>query len=276
VGTRVVGVHGIGNYQVGMGAAEAATLLSQRWSTALCRGLGQHAQVELRVAYYAHHLTADIAQGIAHPEHLSRPEQQMLLSWVAALGAPAEVAQGRLMAPARQAADWIARRFGLDHRLVQLLVTRFCREIHTYLSDDDRRRAAQDEVAATITDQHADLVIAHSLGSVVTFETLWAHPDIQVNLLLTLGSPLAMPDVIFPKLRPAPADGTSHRPPGVQRWINIADPGDFIAIPPRLGAYFKGVSTDLTTPIAIFDMHKVTNYLACTTTAAALAGAGSW
>lgn len=259
-----------------MGVAEAAALLSQRWSTALHRGLGQHAQVKLRVAYYAHHLVADIAQGIAHPEHLSQLEQQMLLSWVAALGAPTEVAQGRLMAPARQATDWIARRFGLDHRLVRLLVTMFCREVHTYLSDDDRRRAAQNEIAATITDQHADLVIAHSLGSVVAFETLWAHPAIQVDLLLTLGSPLAMPDVIFPKLQPTPEDGTGHRPPGVRRWINIADPGDFIAVPRRLGTYFKGVSADLTTPIAAFDMHKVTNYLASTTTAAALAGAGSW
>ena len=276
MGTRVVGVHGIGNHQANMGATEAAALLNQKWSTALRRGLGQHAQLEFHVAYYAHHLAADTAQGITHPEHLSQPEQQMLLSWATALGAPAEVAQGRLMTPARQATDWIAHRYGLDHHLVRLLVTTFCREVHTYLNDDDRRSAAQNEVAATITDQHADLVIAHSLGSVVTFETLWAHPDIQVDLLLTLGSPLAMPDVIFPKLRPTPADGAGHRPPGVQRWINITDPGDFIAIPRQLGTYFEGVSADLTTPIAIFDMHKVTNYLACTTTAAALASAGSW
>ena len=37
----------------------------------------------------------------------------MLLRWASALGAPDEVAQGRLIQPARTA-DWIARRDGLD------------------------------------------------------------------------------------------------------------------------------------------------------------------
>jgi hypothetical protein len=273
---HIVGVHGIGNHQSGTSADKAASLISRRWTTALRRGLGAQAPVKVRVAYYAHHLTTDVSQGTGDPEHLSPEEQQLLLDWAANLGAPCEVAQGRLTVPARQAADWIARRFGLDHRLVRLLVTAFCREVHTYLSDDHKRRATQDELAATITEQRTDIVIAHSLGSVVAFETLWAHPDIKAELLLTLGSPLAMPDVIFPKLRPVPVDNLGHRPPGVRRWINIADPGDFVAIPRGLASYFNGVSADLTTPIAVFDMHKATNYLACPTTAAALAGTGTW
>lgn len=59
----------------------------------------------------------------------------MLLHWAQQLGAPPEVAQGRLAAPARTAADWIARRFGLDSKLVRLLVTTFCREVHLYLTE---------------------------------------------------------------------------------------------------------------------------------------------
>jgi cupin superfamily acireductone dioxygenase involved in methionine salvage len=57
----------------------------------------------------------------------------------------------------------------------------------------------------------------------------------------------------------------------VRRWINIADPGDIIAIPTGLAHYFQGIDTDLTTPIGVFNTHKVTGYLACPTTAAALA-----
>jgi hypothetical protein len=57
----------------------------------------------------------------------------------------------------------------------------------------------------------------------------------------------------------------------VRRWISIADPGDFIAIPAGLARYFEGIDTDLTTPIGMFDTHKVTSYLSGTTTAAALA-----
>jgi hypothetical protein len=97
------------------------------------------------------------------------------------------------------------------------------------------------------------------------------HPDLEVDLLITLGSPLALPDVVFGRLDPAPINGKGERPPGVRRWINIADPGDVIAVPRGLGGFFDGIDTDLTTPIGVFNAHKVTDYLSCTTTAAALA-----
>ena len=35
--------------------------------------------------------------------------------------------------------------------------------------------------------------MAHFLGTVVAYEALHAHPDLHVYLLLTLGSPLALP-----------------------------------------------------------------------------------
>lgn len=268
---RIVGVHGIGNRQRGKTPAEAAAVLGERWTVALRRGLGQGNGARAAVAYYAHHLATDTAQGTDDPEHLDPPEQEMLLHWAAELGAPREVAQGWLAAPARAAADWIARKLGLDSKLVRLLVTTFCREVHRYLSDSASRDSVQATVAEAIASAQPAAVIAHSLGSVVAYETLWRCPDLQVDLLITLGSPLALPDVVFSKLHPAPEAGKGHRPPGVRRWINIADPGDFIAIPRGLAHHFDGIDTDLTTPIGVFDFHKVTGYLSCTTTAAALA-----
>jgi hypothetical protein len=225
--------------------------------------------LQAAVAYYAHHLTKDTAQGAGDPEHLTEPEQEMLLRWAQQLGAPPEVAQGRLAAPARAAADWIARNVGLDSTLVRLLVTTFCREVHLIPHRPTRRHAVGSQVTNTIATHRPAAVIAHSLGSVVTYETLCARTDLQIDLLITLGSPLALPDIVFPHLDPTPTNGKGRRPPGVRRWINIADPGDFIAIPRGLAPYFNGIDTDLTTPIGIFDTHKVTGYLACPTTAAA-------
>ena len=77
--------------------------------------------------------------------------------------------------------------------------------------------------------------------------------------------------MVFNRLDPAPADRKGARPPGVRRWINIADPGDVIAVPRGLAASFTGIAADLTTPIGVFNFHKVTGYLSCTTTAATLA-----
>jgi len=267
----IVGVHGIWNLQRGKSPAEAAKVLSSRWTAALRRGLGQYSSMNASVSYYSHHLASEAAQGISDPEYLDEPEQEMLLRWASELGAPGEIAQGRLTQPARAAAEWIACRFGLDSRLVKILASSFCREVYCYLSDPSRRGRVRNAVAETIAATRPRVVIGHSLGSVVAYETLWARPDLPVELFLTVGSPLALPDVVFPKLEPTPSKGRGQRPPWVRHWVNVSDSGDFVAIPRKLSDYFDGVDADLTTPIGVFDMHKVSNYLACTTTAAALA-----
>ena len=202
---------------------------------------------------------------------ISEPEQQMLLSWAGTLGAPVEVAQGRLTAPARAAADWIARRFGLDNRVVRLLVTTFCREVHRYLTDPARRHAVRATVADTIEAHRPAVVLAHSLGSVVAYETLWAHTHLQIDLLLTLGSPLALPDVVFPGSTPPPWPERAAGPRGCSGGSTSLTPVTSLPFPARLGGYFDGIDADLTTPIGVFNFHKVAGYLSCTTTAAALA-----
>ncbi len=63
------------------------------------------------------------------------------------------------------------------------------------------------------SDRRARAVLAHSLGSVAAYEALWAHPDLRVELLVTLGSPLGMPDVVFDRLDPAPKDRQGTSPP---------------------------------------------------------------
>jgi pimeloyl-ACP methyl ester carboxylesterase len=77
------------------------------------------------------------------------------------------------------------------------------------------------------------VVVAHSLGTVVSFETLHEHPG-EVSLWVTLGSPLAMRSVVWPKLRPAPP----ATPPQVRRWLNYWDRDDVVAARPILEKSF--------------------------------------
>lgn len=64
------------------------------------------------------------------------------------------------------------------------------------------------------------------------------------------------------RLRLAPRDERGGRPPNVRRWVNLADPGDFVAIPPGgIGRRFEGVHLDRQSTIHVFDFHRVTNYL---------------
>ena len=74
---------------------------------------------------------------------------------------------------------------------------------------------------------------AHSLGSVVAYEVLCASPESPGQSLVTLGSPLGLPNLVFDRLEPEPrprGDGVRGRwPEPVRTWTNIADRGDVVA-----------------------------------------------
>ena len=46
------------------------------------------------------------------------------------------------------------------------------------------------------------------------------------------------------------------------RWVNIADPGDFVAVPRHLNQLFQGITSDLEAPIGLLQFHKAVAYLA--------------
>ncbi len=94
------------------------------------------------------------------------------------------------------------------------------------------------------------VVIGHSLGSVVAYEALCAHSSWPVRTLITLGSPLGIRHLLFDRLDPPPAmEGTERLgrwPGGIERWTNIADAGDVVALVKDLSQRFgKGVESIL-------------------------------
>ncbi|WP_326585438.1 GPI inositol-deacylase [Streptomyces sp. NBC_00481] len=249
------------------------------WAQHLASGLQLPTDsFDLDFAYYAALLnTGPTVQGAADAEELSDPlAKELMAAWLKELGAPTPVTQGALTLPVRYAASWVAEKFSLDGRLTQLFIRLFFREVALYLraDDDQARLAAREEVAARIAQHRPRVVIAHSLGTVVTYEALHAHPELHVELLLTLGSPLALPHAVFDRLTPRPTGPSTPlgaRPDSVARWVNIADPGDPVAIPPRLARAFTGIALDLTDSIhATYRFHHAKNYLSCAATAATL------
>jgi len=88
------------------------------------------------------------------------------------------------------------------------------------------------------------VVVGHSLGSVIAYEVLAASPVLDVRTLVTLGSPLGIPKVIFDRLTPQPANGAGAWPGGVRQWHNIADPGDVVALVKQLSPLFGGRVSD--------------------------------
>jgi hypothetical protein len=108
------------------------------------------------------------------------------------------------------------------------------RQVRRYLTEPGVREAVQNRVSAAVSCD-TRVVVGHSLGSVVAYEALCAHPEWPVRALVTLGSPLGIRNLIFDRLVPAPAAVADGRPPGawpgaVAAWTNVADSGDAVAL----------------------------------------------
>ncbi|WP_439679379.1 hypothetical protein [Embleya sp. MST-111070] len=266
----VVGVHGIGNLRRGETPEQAARTLGRIWqnhlATALRRAGDGGPPPEVSVAYYADLLRKPGRQGAGDDlDDLDPAEAEFARQWMDAFDLPTGVAAGRSTIEVRQAAETLARMRGLGAPATRWFVALLCREVPAYLKDPHSaaRAAARTRVTDAVETTGARAVIAHSLGSVVAYEALWARPDLPVDLLVTLGSPLALPHAVLPRLQPALVDGRGARPPGVARWVNLADPGDIVAIPKGgIGRTFTGVDTDEHTLIHTFDFHLAKNYLA--------------
>ncbi|WP_214416251.1 GPI inositol-deacylase [Sphaerisporangium fuscum] len=268
---RIVGVHGIGKYRyfLAAGSAEgAAEVMRAKWDRYLHAGLtggapytGQTYLAE--VAYYAHLLRKEQPPATKGDLRRMDPAAQLVLAdWMRQVAAsctgPGETVTGLI----HRFAEWLLVRLG-PH--AKDFAEDFCPEVAAYLAGADAaaRVRSRDAVAEVIRRTRAQVVIAHSLGSVVAYEALWAHPDLSVELLITLGSPLAMRGVVFERLQPLPQAGRGRCPRGVRRWVNIADKDDIAAIPGVLKSHFDGVTADEKVNIDWADFHTVRNYLGC-------------
>ena len=105
-----------------------------------------------------------------------------------------------------------------------------------YFLDSGTRCAAQQRIGETFKAVAAErrpvVVVAYSLGSLVTYGHLRAHPkgDAPADLrLITMGSPLGVRE-LRDLLMDADSDSVLA-PIGVRSWDNVYDPDDFFAAP---------------------------------------------
>lgn len=161
---------------------------------------------------------------------------------------------------------WLtARIFGVLQRARRDLL-----QVTRYLTEDDLRAAAQARVAALL-DEDTRLVIGHSLGSVLAWEACQVL-DRPLPVLVTLGSPLGLDNVVYPRLRPQPPTW----PPPVHRWVNVAHLDDIVAVDPNLGPLFLapgGLTIESYTPLSKHEHHAAAGYLEEQATGRAIADA---
>ena len=161
---------------------------------------------------------------------------------------------------------WLtARIFGVLQKAKKDLL-----QVTRYLTEDDLRAAAQARVAALL-DKDTQVVIGHLLGSVVAWEACQDLPR-PLPVLVTLGSPLGLDNVVYPHLRPQPPTW----PKPVHRWVNVAHPDDIVAVDPDLGPLFPnqtGLTIESHTPPSKYEHHAAAGDLEEQATGHAVANA---
>jgi len=140
------------------------------------------------------------------------------------------------------------------------------KQVRAYFTQPGIREQIQQRFADTVT-ADIEVVVAHSLGTVVAYEALNAHPEWGVKNLVTLGSPLGIRNVILDRLIPP-----AQRPASVTAWANIADRADFVALVKRLEPVFGPPLTDIEISNGA-TFHSVARYLTARDTGAAVAAA---
>ncbi|MFD8597915.1 hypothetical protein ACFV1L_23205 [Kitasatospora sp. NPDC059646] len=282
----VVLVHGIFNHVAGATPEQAARVRADACRDRLAAGLARLSvpAPEVAMAYYADLLRPDLpeqAQDAAAAggfEELTPAQRAAAAEWLAAAGAvlPAEP-QNVGLAPLRHLLGVLVRERGgrltaavrerTVRRIERALVANL-REVEAYSTWPQRRALVRDRVAEAVRRERPSVVIAHSLGSYVAYETLHAFPEPAVDLLVTVGSPLRVPSLAR-RLDPPLRAGRGARPAGVGRWVNLADAGDLVAVPPGLAEVFP-VDHEETTGNGL-GFHGFGGYLANGLLAAAVA-----
>lgn len=286
---KILGIHGIG--QTFLGPEQ----LKQHWLPALQDGLSEARGPRLDaadfdvVAYGALFRPKEVSRGAPRidPESLDDWEREMLAGWwreAAALSATAS-GDARDESPEIQPPGFAGRARTpqvVQRALRQLAKSRFfkmlgperillsgLRQVRLFLHDADLKRAVLERLAERVSpDTH--MVVAHSLGSIVAYEALCAHPEWRVDTLVTLGSPLGIHNLVFEALTPKPQNGRGAWP-RVRRWVNIADRGDIVALQKELAPGFGQVEDRLV--YNGWQSHDVARYLSARETGEVIAAA---
>ncbi len=124
------------------------------------------------------------------------------------------------------------------------------RETARYFSNEDNiGQQVRELLKAPLREMFARgervLVIGHSMGSVIAYDSLWELTHIEknpgrVDLFLTIGSPLGM-RFTQQRLLGVHEKGARRYPHIIRHWINMAAQGDLTALDPTLRDDFKAM-----------------------------------
>jgi hypothetical protein len=224
--TVIAGVHGAFHEMWG------PSQLMGRWQPALADGVtiagGSLPDGALTMAFYGDLYRHDPGDGALTDEALRD---------VARASGLADLAQ-QMLGP--DAAAVLAKVIGED------MLRRTVDQVGHYFGDEQVRTAVRDRVCAVMA-ADTRVVVAHSLGSIVAYDCLRAHPEWPVETFVTIGSPLGNQALVTARLEADPG-----WPGGLRRWVNVTAPTDQVCA----GTTLAGTYDDRIEDVVVDNGHR--------------------
>lgn len=122
------------------------------------------------------------------------------------------------------------------------------RDLWRYLNDENgiashTREMLKMRLRAADKSEQPVLLIGHSMGSVIAWDSLWelshsGRDQLRLDTLVTMGSPLGQ-RYLQKRIKGSGASGRDRYPDNVRRWKNLAAIGDLTALDRRLADDFE-------------------------------------
>jgi len=135
---------------------------------------------------------------------------------------------------------------------------KFLLETYLYLANPTFMQEVHRRIHHQLHSSKPQILVAHSLGSVIAYNYLLQHPELNIQRFITLGSPLAFRVIQAhlpqPMIRPAAISGD---------WINFYSHDDFLTAFPLSAASFNFQPAIINQEIRTFVQrpHDIAGYL---------------
>ncbi len=234
----IIGIHGLGN-------KPSKDVLKEWWEMAMVEGLHAHGYPyklpKFELVYWA---------DILHAKPLSISEHDrdnMYYLDEPYVGAP-EVFSKESHETRKKIVDFVGKQLNriflnedlsLNHgSLTDAILRRYFRDLDVYYQEDSKTKVRINQRLQAMLERYQGyniMLISHSMGSIVAYEVLnFDAPQLKINSLLTIGSPLGLPVVvskIAAEQRNLGVEVLQLKTPSAvkKHWYNFADILDYVA-----------------------------------------------
>ncbi|WP_213064110.1 alpha/beta hydrolase [Acinetobacter indicus] len=151
-----------------------------------------------------------------------------------------------------------ARLINYFPKLHASLLHKFLVEAYLYLADPHFIQEVHSRIYAQLCQDNTHIILAHSLGTVIAYNLLIQHPELNIARFITLGSPLAFRVIQEHLQQPIQRPAAPHGD-----WINFYSPDDFLTAFPLSEPpfHFKPAILNRQVQTPVDRPHEVYGYL---------------